>query len=216
MGGKRARAVMAAAASLLLSSCIGIESRATFRDDGSGVLKMEYRIARSLVDLGSQGGSSLPLPVDEEELREALSQARGLKLIAVHRRDDEKDVYIGAEIGFDRVEAIAEVDAFADMPMSLERSGDSFVFRQVLSTADEQAAPGATDAAAAAESDKELSQMFAGMFAGYELAFSVSAPRPIRSHSAGELSADRKSVTWRLPLERVMELQKGTVFTVTW
>ena len=91
------------------------------------------------------------------------------------------------------------------------------MFRQVLSTADdEQAGQGGADAAAAAESDKELSQMFAEMFAGYELAFSVSAPRPIKSHSAGELSADRKSVTWRLPLERVVELPEGTVFTVAW
>ncbi len=121
---RMALAAVAAAAALLLSSCIGVESRVTFHNDGSGVLKIEYRIAKSLADLGKEGTSQVPLPVDEQELRKALSDAKGVKLIGTSRREDEKDVYITAEVAFDRIESLAEVDAFKDMPMSLEKSGN--------------------------------------------------------------------------------------------
>ena len=239
-------AAVAAAAGLLLSSCIGVESRVTFHNDGSGVLKIEYRIAKSLADLGKEGTSQVPLPVDEQELRKALSDAKGVKLMGTSRREDEKDVYITAEVAFDRIESLAEVDAFKDMPMSLEKSGNDVVFRQVISaggaapqaieaagagapaagaaagTAEAGAptAPAAEAAAAtgesAAQSDKELAAMFSALFEGYELVFSVNAPRPIKSSSAGEISADRRTVTYRLPVEKVVDLPPETAFTVTW
>jgi hypothetical protein len=233
MSRRIALAAMAAAAGLLLSSCIGVESRVTFHNDGSGVLKIEYRIAKSLTDLGKEGASQIPLPVGEEELRKALSDAKGVKLMGTSRREDEKDVYIAAEVSFNRIESLAEVEAFKDMPMSLERSGSDFVFRQVISGA---AAPQGADAAEAqapaagaaaataeagaqaapAESDKELAAMFSTLLEGYELIFSVNAPRPIKSSSAGEISADRRTVTYRLPVEKVMDLPPETAFTVTW
>ncbi len=230
---------LAVAAGLLLSSCIGVESHVTFHNDGSGALKIEYRIAKSLADLGKEGTSQIPLPVDEQELRKALSDAKGVKLMGTSRREDEKDVYITAEVSFDRIESLSEVEAFKDMPMSLERSGNDFVFRQVISGA---AAPQGTDTAgaaapaaeapaataeagaptapaaesSAAESEKELAAMFSTLFEGYELVFSVNAPRPIKSSSAGEISADRRTVTYRLPVEKVMDLPPESAFTVTW
>jgi len=234
MGRRVALAALAVAGGLLLSSCIGIESHVSFNRDGSGVLKIEYRIAKSLADLGKEGASQVPLPVNEEELRQALSDVKGLKLVRIGRREDDKDIFIAAEIGFERIEAVGEVEAFADMPMSLERSGDDFVFRQRISGAGSGGSPEPAEASAKAgeappaqsaeapasadalASDKELTAMFAGLFEGYELVFVVSAPRPIKSSSAGELSADRRSVTYRLPLDRMMQLSGETTLAVTW
>lgn len=205
------------AAALLLGACIGIDSRATFKSDGSGTLRVEYRIARSLWDLGREGGSSLPIVADERQLREALSRGKGLELVAVSRREDAKDIFIAAEVRFERVEALAETEAFADMPMSLERSGDDFVFRQLIAPADgEQPGAAGARAADAAVADREMEQMFGQLLGGYEVVLAVTAPRPLKAHSAGELSADRRSVTWRLPLDGLMELPKGAAFTVRW
>ncbi len=232
MKGKMALVALVAATSVALISCIGIESHVTFNRDGSGVLKVEYRVAKSLANLGKEGASKLPLPVDEQELRQAVSEVKGLKLVGVTRREDEKDIFISAEIGFERIESVAQVEGFADMPMSLERSGDGFVFHQLISAGrpEQPAADPAVAAAAAkpaeavpagappagAESDKELAAMFAGLFEGYELVFAVSAPAPIKQTSAGELSADRRTVTYRLPLGKMMELTQETSLTVTW
>jgi hypothetical protein len=227
-----ALAALAVVAALLLGSCIGVESHVTFANDGSGTLKIQYRIAKSIADLGKEGSSQIPLPVDEQELRRALSDAKGVKLIGASRREDEKDVYVTAEIGFDRVESLTGLEAFKDMPMSLERSGNDMVFSQVISgvgaapqeagTAEAQA-PQAAEAGAqasgessTAEADKELAAMFSSALEGYELVFSVNAPRPIKSTSLGELSADRRTATYRLPLEKVLELPPQTAFTVTW
>lgn len=208
----------AVAAALMLSSCIGMDSRATFRSDGSGTLRIEYRVAKSLWDLGREGGSQggrLPVVADEQELREALSRGKGLHVVAVSRREDAKDVFVAAEVRFERVEAFAETDAFADMPMSLERSGDDFVFRQAIAAAEDgQSTVGR--GMAAGDSYQELKEMFGHLLEGYEVVLSVAAPRPLKSYSAGELSGDRKSVTLRLPLESLAEIPKGTVFTVTW
>lgn len=219
MGARRNLAGVVAAA-LLLSSCIGFDSRVTFKGDGSGSLRIEYRLSKEFWDLDKQSGSQLPVIVDEQELRQALAQAKGLELVALNRREDEKDVFVTAEIRFDRIEALAATEAFDDMPMSLERAGDDFVFRQTVTAADEEQpapAPGAPQAdPQAAAADKEIEEMFAGVLKGYEVALAVNAPRPIKSHSAGELSADRKSVSWRLPLDRLMEIPRGTVLTVTW
>ncbi len=220
MGGTSKLAGVAAAA-LLLSSCIGVDSRVAFKSDGSGTLKVEYRIAKSLWNLGKEGGAQLPLVVGEQELREALSQGNGLEVVAVSRREDETDVFVAAEVRFQRIEALAETEAFADMPMSLQRSGDDYVFRQVISpAAEEQPAAGQptapAGAQAAAAADRDVEEMFGPLLAGYEVLLSVAAPRPLKSHSAGQVSADRKSVTWRLSLDGLMEIPAGTVFTVTW
>jgi hypothetical protein len=197
------------------------------------VLKVEYRISKSLADLGKEGTSQVPLPLNEQDLRQSVEQAKGLKLISVSRREDEKDIFIAAEIGFDRIESVAQVEGFSDMPMSLERSGNSTVFRQLVSAGRESqpeasaapaaaaapgAAAGAPPAAGAADgdSDKELAAMFAGLFEGYELVFVVTAPQAIKGNSAGELSADRKTVTYRLPLAKMMEMTQETSLTVNW
>jgi hypothetical protein len=225
MGRNKASAALAVAAALALSSCIGIETRVSFKDDGSGVLRVEYRIAKSLLEPAAQSGSSLPLP-EEQEVRDALSAAPGLRLVSLDRRDDDKDVFLSAEIAFDSVDALRGVEALSDMPMSLERSGGDFVFSQVVLARDEEQpgaagegpaapAPGAGPGAAA-ESDSEIAQMFGGLFEGYEITLAVTAPRPVKSHSAGDLSLDRRSVTWTLPVQSAMELPQGTVLTVTW
>jgi hypothetical protein len=216
MKSKLAIAVLAAAAGLLLSACIGIESNVTFKNDGSGVFKMEYRIAKSIASLGKEAAGQLPLPVNEDELRQAIEGAKGLNLVGVSRREDDTDIFVAAEIGFDRVESLSSVDAFGDMPMSLERAGNDFVFRQVISPGKPAGTEGAAATEGSSEADKEMAGMLGALFEGYELVFVVTAPRPIKNNSAGDLAADRKSVTYRLPLTRLMELAQETTLTVTW
>ena len=53
----------------LLSSCIGVDSRLTVRDNGSGTLQLTYRISQLVADLGvsSTGKSAIPLPVSRSD-----------------------------------------------------------------------------------------------------------------------------------------------------
>ena len=52
-------------ASLFLLSCVGIDSRLTVRDNGSGTLVLTYRVSQLVADLGlsSSDKGVIPLPL---------------------------------------------------------------------------------------------------------------------------------------------------------
>ena len=195
---------------LLLSACIGVESNVTFKNDGSGTLKLEYRISKALIEMGKEGGGETPLPFSEEELREAVEGNPKVELLDLSQREDEQDVYIVSEFGFHRIEDFTDIQEFDDMPMSLERAGGENTFRMLISEGN----GGGEETAE--ETDAELQAMFEQMFAGYEIIVVVNAPSPVKSHNLGELSPDGRTVRYSLPILDMEALEEQTVLTVVW
>jgi hypothetical protein len=201
---------------VLLSSCIGIKSEVSFNRDGTGTIIMEYRISKMLTEMGE---ADVPLPVSEEDMKTAVSGNPNLTLKKVSQREDEKDVYISSEIEFKEVSEFTDLESFAQMPMSLEEKGGEFIFRQTISEGESEGA--SPDESKEGESppeemDAASKEMMAAFFEGYELAFKVNAPTEITYHSLGELSANRKSVTYSIPLLEMDSLKEETVLEVRW
>ncbi len=203
---------------ILLSSCIGIKSNVSFNRDGTGTINMEYRISKMLTEM-AEGEGDIPLPVSEEDMKTAVSGNPNLTLKKVSQREDEKDVYITSEIEFKEVSEFTDLESFGQMPMSLEEKGGEFVFKQRVSEGKSEAAPsGETKEGESApeEMDAASKEMMAAFFEGYELSFKVNAPTEITYHNLGELSANRRSVTYSIPLLEMDSLEEETVLEVRW
>jgi hypothetical protein len=219
---------------LLLGSCIGIDSTVTFNKDGSGMIKMEYRISNSFTEMNEEGGTP-PLPLSQESLRAALKDSSSLELISVKQRKDEKDTYITAEIKFKAIEALTSLEAFSSMPMSLSKQGEKYKFEQLItegeSTTDDESVseaitpegtissgelPDNSENSTEMYSDEELQAIMAPYFDGYELKFTVKTPAPIRNYNLGVLSQDKKSITYTLPLLQMQNLKEKTLLIVEW
>lgn len=185
------------AAAALLGSCI--RSTVTFRRDGSGVLALEYRIPRTLTDLGGIE-ADVPFALSEEDFRIAVNGANGLRLRRFVEKVDENDVVIQTKIAFESVETLAGLEGFGDMPMSLEKRGGEMVFQQRIA-----------EAAAFADAD-----LLEPLFEGYELSFTVAAPAAIASHNLGTLSKNGRKVTFVLPLLELVGRRDPLVLTVKW
>jgi hypothetical protein len=200
---------------ILLSSCVGIKSSVAFKRDGTGTINMEYRISKMLTEM-AEGDGDTPLPVSEEEMKSALAGHPNLKLKKVSQREDDNDVYITSEIEFQKISEFTDIESFGQMPMSLEEKGGEYVFKQIISEGNEASDESAEGESSTEEMDAASQEMMAAFFEGYELSFEVSAPTEITYHSLGELSANRKTVTYSIPLLEMDALEEETVLEVRW
>jgi hypothetical protein len=194
-------------ASLLLASCVGIDSRLTIRDNGSGALMLTYRISQLVADLGtsSTGKGAIPLPVDRADFERSLEGAKGkVKLTKFERSENENDITIRAELSFDSVAALGQVDSFKDMDLTLVTEGSRRTLTQRLVRAPTE--PVAEDSL----------RMIDALFEGYELSFRIETPLPITSSSVGSLSADKRALTWSTSVKSLMRLKDDIVLTLGW
>jgi len=183
---------------LSLCSCVGIESRISLGSDGSGTLLLDYRISQFLRE-----GRGLPLPVSREDFQRAVQSAPGLRLSSLSQREDEQDLYIAAGISFQRVE---DLNALGDqLGLGYTAQEDSHVFRQRVYR-------GQPPEGFSAESLK----MIETFFQGYELSFVVSSPAPIRAHSLGELSEDKRSLSYKTTIPELLKHKEELTLEVIW
>jgi hypothetical protein len=181
-----------------LSSCIGVQSQISLGRDGSGTLRLSYRISQFLRE-----SQDLPLPVSREDFQRAVAAAPGLRLEALSQREDEQDVTIEARIGFDRVEALNALGDRLGLSYSEQEGGR--VFRQRLY-------PGQPPEGISAESLK-LAETF---FQGYEVSLELSSPAPILSHSLGTVSEDKRSLRYQTTILELLKQKDEVTLEVTW
>jgi hypothetical protein len=198
--------VLLLAATLLLSSCLAIESRIAIRADGSGTLSLTYRVSQFVADLGrsSADKSVVPLPVYREDFERGLRGVQGVTLKSFRRSVDEKDITISAELSFDSVDSLDRIAAFRDAPAHLTSSGGRHTFSQLV-------VKGATG-----DLSEDTLQMIDTFFDGYAVTLTVEAPSPVQSHSLGALAPDRKQVTYTAPVKDLVASKKDVVFEVSW
>jgi len=191
----------------LLSSCIGVDSRLTVRDNGSGTLQLTYRISQLVADLGvsSTGKSAIPLPVSRSDFERSLAASNGkVQLTRFDKSEDEKDITIRAEIAFDSLDSLAKIDAFHDAELKWGTEGSRRTFSQVVARTPRQ--PLSDDSR----------RMLEALFDGYDLSFVVVAPQPITDSTLGTLSADKKTLTYKTTIKDVMTTTQDLVMTARW
>ncbi len=181
-----------------LSSCIGVQSQISLERDGSGTLRLSYRICQFLRE-----DRELPLPLSGEDFRRAVAAAPGLRLEALSQREDEQDLTIEARLAFDRVEALNALGG--QLGLSYAEQGDSRLFRQRLYPGQP---PGGLP--------EESLRMAETFLKGYEVSLELSSPVPIRSYSLGQLSEDRRTLRYRTTIPELLKHRDELTLEITW
>ncbi|MCD6123245.1 MAG: hypothetical protein J7K04_15525 [Spirochaetales bacterium] len=191
---------------LILTSCIGVDTTISFNDNGSGKLSIQYKISKMVVNLGASNEEApvVPLPVSEDDFKRSVEKAKGLKLLSYKQSEDENDIYIAAVIGFNRIENFKEMKGFNSMPATLKKQGDSFLFSQRIATKPEHIP------------DEDSLKMIDTLFKGYKISFTIKAPKEIQSHNMGNLSSDKRTLTYSIPVAELVRIGEDIYLTISW
>jgi hypothetical protein len=194
-------------ASFFLISCVGIDSRLTVRDNGSGTLVLTYRVSQLIADLGvsSSERGVIPLPLSKADFERSLEGSKGaVRLTRFSRSENEKDITIDAELSFDSLEALSAVEAFRPQALKVGTNGLRHSFSELI-----------TRAPARPVTEDSL-RMIDAFFTGYDLTFVIEAPQPIKESSLGSLSADKKVLTYTTSIKDLVRAKADVVLSLSW
>jgi hypothetical protein len=190
----------------LLSSCIGIDSQITLQNDGSGTLLLNYRISQFMKNLDAgKSDSLLPLPVSRDDFQRTVDTVPGLKLISLSQRENERDVLIDSRIAFTGIQALNSLGKDGQIELSLSNEGGLHVFRQQIYRG-----------RSLEPISQESQQMIETFFEGYDLSYRVTAPAVIVRYSLGELSEDKRSVSYKTTVAELLKSGEKQVLEVAW
>jgi len=191
----------------LLASCIGIESRIKINNDGSGKLTLKYRVSRLITHLESTEtkGNVVPLPLSREEFERTVNNTDGLELVSYSRKEDESDIHIEAKVKFKSIEDLSAMDNRNKNSFSLRSEQGNRVISQVIYAGSDDRAP-----------TRDSLEMVETFFSGYNLTFIVETPTEIYKHNLGELSVDKRSVTYQISIPEMLADTEKKIFEVNW
>lgn len=189
-----------------LASCIDIDTRIRFQGDGSGTLALHYRVSHLIVDLGKGGDAtrSVPLPIEKEDFDRSLEGVAGVRMTRWDRSEDELDIIIQAEISFDRVESLAQIESFRSSQPTLSVSGTGSTYSQIVLQAEKEPV-----------TDDTLSMLDA-LFEGYGISFTVEAPSSIRDRGIGTVGSDGRTWSWKTTVKELIQSRTDTVISLSW
>ncbi len=150
---------------LSLSSCIGLNSNVTIRQNGSGTIQLEYRLSRMFEALGKLDGNEkqLPLPVSRTDFERTLSRVPGLSLTAYASSQDEKDIIVKAELAFTNLEALRGFLDATGQSVRFATEGGNRTLELVLVRGIKNV-------------DKELENLVRTVFSGYTIELRFTLP----------------------------------------
>jgi len=176
---------------LLLSSCIGTKVHTSLNKDGSGTLVMEFFISQMFFQMGDNGGGGADgVPLTASEITSDFKDIPGVTIREAVEEDTEEMKIIRAIIDFDSFEALAASEMMADATLTKENG--STVYRMEIAEAKEPVPP------MEGEADSDMMAATANtvepFFEGYEINFTFTAPKAVKSYSLGELGEDGRTV----------------------
>jgi len=199
--------------SLFLLSCIGVASRVTINQDGSGLIQLEYRIARGLETMGALDGNEkwLPVPAGRADLERTAARIQGLSLVSYSSRQAGNDMVHSAEFSFATTEALS---AFFDS--TGRQFLADFTGKQVTFSFPEQKKP-----------DPEFQTLLVGALEGYNFSLSVTVPGKaqflwldkdgkIMQNYRGDCVAGNNSVEYTVPMTQLIFLDASQKMEVRW
>lgn len=96
------------AALILLTSCMGTDTKVKISQDGTGLVAAEYRLSEELVAFGEleENKAMLPVPLSRADVENSLRSAPGLRLESWSSRKDGTDLVVKTVIAFDNLESL--------------------------------------------------------------------------------------------------------------
>ncbi|MDR2314714.1 MAG: hypothetical protein LBE02_09315 [Spirochaetaceae bacterium] len=198
---------------VVLVSCIGLDSEVRINGNGSGSLKLSYRIASSLEDLGALGGNErwLPIPVGRADMERTAARIEGLTLVSYSSRREGADTLHSAELSFASPGAL---EAFFDS------SGRLF-------TADLPDRRLRLTFPQTAEQDQDFKELLSGALEGYSFSISLNLPGTVRvawldgegkaaEAFPGACSLAGSTLSYSVPMADLVFLDRALSMEVGW
>jgi hypothetical protein len=95
-------------ATIVLASCVGMDTKVEISSEGSGTVSAEYRISEELVAFGELEANKelLPIPLSREDVEKSLAGSAGLELKSWSSKKSGSDLVISTVIAFDNLDAL--------------------------------------------------------------------------------------------------------------
>jgi hypothetical protein len=161
---------------LSLSSCLGVNSNVTIRQNGSGTIQLEYRLSRMFEALGKLDGNEkqLPLPVSRTDFERTISRVPGLQLTSYATSQDQKDILVKAELSFANLDALTGFLDASGQSVRLANEGGNRAMGLVLVRGIKNV-------------DKDLENLVRTVFAGYTIDMRFNLPSTPTVSTVGKI-----------------------------
>ena|GEM_PF-873309 len=196
----------------LFSSCVGVQSNITIRQDGSGTIQLVYQVSRMVESLGKLDGNErfLPFPVGKVDFERTVTRVPGLSLRSYNTRQDEKNITVQAELAFQNLEALR---AFLDSTGRLVSfSAEADQKRLVIRLAQ-----------GPATTDPDIQNLVRSVFGGYEIGLTITTPtvpsyegRGIGRGKVGTLSLAGQRLTFVAPTADILLAPEVVEYSLSW
>ena len=187
----------------LLSSCVELDTRITFRTAESGSITLDYRIDSRVLAIGmfDDDASILPLPVAQRDFAQTAAAIDGLDLRSYRMREREGVTTVTAELSFATAEALAAFFG-PSAPAVVEVGAGETRFRHRLFDGfpDGVAEPG--------------SRFADSFFSDATVRVTVTTPSAMTNHGAGDASG--RSVTAEFMASDLLARTQPVWIDVTW
>ncbi len=196
-------AIVAASATLLLGSCVGIAAEGTIKADGSGTVSVVYRVSRMVESMGKLEGNQkyLPLPIGKLDFENGLAKTSGLTLQSWSEKRTEDELRIEASVAFSSMDALG---SFMDASgRGVKISKDNGVTTVSLTLTD-----------GGSPLDPDLKNLVDAAFSDYTISLSFTLPSPPKSNENGQTAGN--VVSFSSPVNAVLESDKALVWTFSW
>lgn len=99
---KKAAAIFSLLIVLLLNSCFGANIDITLNQNGSGLIVLDYQIAKSLDSLGKLDGNENwnTIPVGKADFERTIERLPDIKLLSFNSKENEKNIVIESKMEF--------------------------------------------------------------------------------------------------------------------
>ncbi|MEJ5188744.1 hypothetical protein [Treponema sp. J25] len=197
---------------LLFSSCVGVQSNITIRQDGSGTIQLVYQVSRMVESLGKLDGNErfLPFPVGKVDFERTVTRVPGLSLRSYNTRQDEKNITVLAELAFQNLDALR---VFLDSTGRLVSFSDEADQKRLVI----RLAPGP------ATTDPDIQNLVRSVFEGYEIGLTITTPtvpsyegRGIGRGKVGTLSLSGLRLTFTAPTADILLAPEAVEYSLSW
>ena len=169
---------------------------------------MDVTVSQIFMQMG-EGDDSVEMPLSNEQIYEDMNNLEGINIVEQYEEATEEYTKFTTVLEFDDYSVLGSSDSLGDS--KLEKDGRDWVYTVMLSEGRDPDEP-------VEEVDEQSMAMMKPYFEGYEIRFTVTAPKKIKTHNMGELSDDGKTVSYAIP---TIEMQNNTsveplVLKVVW
>lgn len=190
-----------------LSSCLTVESDITIRNDGSGTLRLSYRISRMVQEIGrvDTENTLIPLPVNEEDFTRVAEGIDGATLRDFSLSSDEEYIFIEAEIDF------IDAGTLSHLLGGNEGEDITFTVEDGVYSLTQRIYPGLREPIS--EDSLALLNTY---FSEDVISLTVRTESAITDAGVGRISDNGTTALYSAPIADIVQSTEPVVFEVTW